>query len=67
MHIGTMRNTMSTCAKYGILGVPITIFFQFNNTVHAQQNQPNGAVVKTIDCLPRGSEFESRVRYGFFR
>jgi hypothetical protein len=28
MHIGTMRNTMSTCAKYGIVGVPITIFFQ---------------------------------------
>jgi hypothetical protein len=28
MHIGTMRNSMSTCAQYGIVGVPITIFFQ---------------------------------------
>jgi hypothetical protein len=28
MHTGTMRNTMSTCAQYGIVGVPITIFFQ---------------------------------------
>jgi hypothetical protein len=29
MHIGTMRNSMSTCAQYGIVGVPITIFFQY--------------------------------------
>jgi hypothetical protein len=29
MHIGTMRNTMRTCAQYGIEGVPITIFFQW--------------------------------------
>jgi hypothetical protein len=26
---------------------------------------PNGAVVMTTDCEPRGSGFESRVRYGF--
>jgi hypothetical protein len=29
MHIGTMRNNMRTCAQYGIVGVPITIFFQW--------------------------------------
>jgi hypothetical protein len=29
MHIGTMRNTMRTSAQYGIVSVPVTIFFQW--------------------------------------
>jgi hypothetical protein len=30
MHIGTMRNTLSTCAQYGIVGVPVPIFCFIN-------------------------------------
>jgi hypothetical protein len=28
MHVEIMRNTMSTCAQYGIVAVHITLFFQ---------------------------------------
>jgi hypothetical protein len=71
MHIGTMRNTMSTCAQYGIVGVPITIFFQcrkqepikmwyIEEKIRAPRQGPIVGICPTFHCLQMTPYYQSQ-------
>jgi hypothetical protein len=58
MHIGIMRNTMSTCAQYGVVGVPITLFFSVITMYFLQRKSPTKEQLKAYNSLESFNYFK---------